>query len=350
MAAWRWRALCVVLLLVAGSVAWAEGAANKGEAPLLAQVIRVERPNLKAQGKFTLRSVSPLAGELVLDTLDGDPKELKGVLGLLGSWAGQLAETLDTDHLTVTGLQVVVAAGVSTLRLQRLSTPEGWLEEGRGERMAPDQWHFKARQARFERLPVRLRGVGPLTDLVVDQLHLQRNGNVHSVEAPRLGALGAVVERFSARTEQGEGPSAPLTWQWQGRQALADAGRMQEVLYRWPGVSTRFKAFLAEEQVQKLTLAGKVTLLAPKFQGVLPKGAEVGPWQGKATVQGENWRVDYVAPDANQRPRPATFQAPVVKGLLHANEGKVRLEQLEPKVAGWPPVLQRLLAQLGVET
>lgn len=331
----------------------APGSPGRPGDQLLSHTIRVEKPNLKANGQVTLWSLSPLSGELVLEQLDGDPKELHGVLGVLGSWPGQLAQLLDTQRLTLRNLRLVVGGEEkSTLTLARLETPEGYLERVAGERTAADRWRLTARGGEFQRLPVRLRGVGPLTDLVVRELVVAREGERHTLSAPTLGALGAVVEGFTARVTQGVRERQPgWEWEWRGRAVRGDAARMQSVLYRWPGVSGKVKDFLAEEGVQKLDLGGSVRLARPAFQGFLPDGAQVGPWAGAADLTVENGQVAYVAPDPERggRPRPATFRLARLEGDLSARDGVVRLGGLEPPPGEWPPVLQRLVTRLGVE-
>ena len=115
---------------------------------LLAQQIRVDRPDLKMAGEIILQSLNPLSGELRFQQAKGEPRQIfAGIMRLIPGARTLLDgffDQVDIHDLTLDGLVITVTPEGYALTLTRATIPEGVLEQVTGSLDRQKNWRLES--------------------------------------------------------------------------------------------------------------------------------------------------------------------------------------------------------------
>ncbi|MBF0184973.1 MAG: hypothetical protein HQM06_11375 [Magnetococcales bacterium] len=294
---------CMALLLAVAllpACAWAEEGGNgrraagelNGGRDLLAQQIRVDRPDLKMDGELILRTLKPLTAEIRLQRAQGEPKQIfAAVMRLLPGAKGafdHFFEQVDIHDLTLTDLQVALTAEGYTLQLASAEIPEGALQQVRGWMDMQKNWQLESGPLHLRHLP--LRAAKKMPPLPVSFKRLQASGERQErfsleVERVKVGHLAMIAdpERVWGEVLRSMGyarglSSSPIAfdrlvaqWDVEARQIAT-----RQLLLQAPGGTATGKAVMPwHPQPRKVAVTLDVTSSARRgeskhFQTVIP--------------------------------------------------------------------------------
>ncbi|MEO5364397.1 MAG: hypothetical protein H7838_12335 [Magnetococcus sp. DMHC-8] len=260
------------LVLVLGPFhVWALDAQRRPEQgagrELLAQQVRIDRPDLKMEGEVVLRTVSPLTGELRLQKARGEPRQIfAGVMRLLPGARNVLDDIFDQVNihdLSLEELLITVTREGYTLNLARATIPEGGLEQVTGWLDLQKNWRIESGSLRLTNLPLRVDKAMP--PMPVSYRKLQATGERRElfavdVEKIRLGHLAVVADPtgFFGNVLQAMGyakglRSAPILFDRLAVTAMVDAQQVvtQSLMLQAPGASLSGKAAMPWQPVPR---------------------------------------------------------------------------------------------------
>ncbi|MBF0162691.1 MAG: hypothetical protein HQL88_10445 [Magnetococcales bacterium] len=291
---WFVKRLALLGLLIQPVVAFSQDAASlPAGRGLLAQQIRIERPDLKMNGEIVLRSLQPLAGELRLQQARGEPRQIfaavmRLVPGAKGALDG-LFEQVEIHDLDLQDLVITLAPEGYTLQLASATIPEGVLEQVTGRLNGQKEWQLSSGALRLKHIPLASNKGGKPRSLSYRKLEMTGTGQESfsaTVSKPRVGHLAGLADPTGFFGDvlramgfaQGMG-SAPLSLDRLSVAAVIDAQRMvsRTLQLQAPHASASGQATMAwQPHPRQLHLNMAVTTAdqsVKHFQTVLPVSA-----------------------------------------------------------------------------
>ncbi|MEO5340259.1 MAG: hypothetical protein H7837_07060 [Magnetococcus sp. MYC-9] len=257
---------------------------------LLAQQIRIDRPDLKMSGEIVLRSLQPLAGELRLQQARGEPRHIfAGVMRLVPGVTGVMDgffDVLEIHDLDLAGLVITVNREGYALQLASATIPEGELQQVTGRFNSNRVWQLASGGLRLAQVPLRLKKGLPAMPLSYRTLQANGSGQERlslEVEKVRVGHLAALADPsgvlgqllramgFARGLE-----SSPIVFDRLAVTAVSDAQRVvtQSLLLQAPKASATGVASMAwQPEPRKVHLEVDVTTAkqpARHFDALIP--------------------------------------------------------------------------------
>ncbi len=165
----------VSLLMVSGgvaatppeSIAEVDRPHRSGRRPsrqLLSQVLNIDEPHMKVRGRFSLHNLRPLAGELRLDEVAGDPRRaMRRFLDHFPQYQ-RILQRVDITDLKVRDLKVEVGLKEINFWAARVGIPGGHWQRVTGH-IGEEGWWVRSGPLRLDRIPMhnqRLQILAPV--------------------------------------------------------------------------------------------------------------------------------------------------------------------------------------------
>ncbi|MBF0463167.1 MAG: hypothetical protein HQL87_17505 [Magnetococcales bacterium] len=168
---------------------------------LLAQQIRVDRPDLKMEGEIVLRTLKPLTGELRLQKARGEPRQIfAGIMRLVpgvGNVLDGLFDQVEIHDLDLDGLVITITREGYTFSLARATIPEGEWVQVVGQLDQKKNWQVESGGLHLADIPVHHHQ--PLPPLPLSFKSLQATGDHQehfsvAIDKIRAGHLAVVAD------------------------------------------------------------------------------------------------------------------------------------------------------------
>lgn len=147
---------------------------------LLAQKIRIDRPDLQIEGEIILRTLRPLTGELNLKKAKGDLRPF--FTGIVERFfghqeiSGGFIERLEIADLTLEDFSIRIMAEGYALDLVSATLADGRWEKLTGWLDHKGHWTFSSGALQLARIPLRFNP--PLVPIPISYQNLQASGNL----------------------------------------------------------------------------------------------------------------------------------------------------------------------------